>query len=110
MKDVYSMALLATATLFGTGCMVGPKYVKPAFTSPPAFKEALPPNATNTSHWKVANPNDQAERGKWWVIFGDTQLNDLEDQLTQANRLSARVYAVTVSRRSSSCKSALRNP
>jgi len=86
MKNVYSVALLATATLFGTGCMVGPKYVKPAFPSPSAFKEALPPNATNTSDWKVANPNDQAERGKWWVIFGDTQLNDLEDQLTQANQ------------------------
>src|ERR1700742_774469 len=85
MKNAYSVALLATATLFGTGCMVGPKYVKPAFTSSPAFKEALPPNATSASDWKVANPNDQAERGKWWVIFGDTQLNDLEDQLTGAN-------------------------
>ena len=86
MKNAYSVALLATSTLFGTGCMVGPKYVKPPFPSPPAFKEALPPNATNTSDWKVANPNDLAERGKWWIIFGDTQLNDLEDQLTQANQ------------------------
>jgi NodT family efflux transporter outer membrane factor (OMF) lipoprotein len=34
----------------------------------------------------VAKPNDNAERGKWWAIFGDTQLNDLEDQLTQANQ------------------------
>lgn len=85
MKNVYSIALLATATLFGTGCMVGPKYVKPALNAPPALKEALPPNVTNSSDWKVANPNDQAERGRWWVIFGDTQLNDLEDQLTLAN-------------------------
>jgi NodT family efflux transporter outer membrane factor (OMF) lipoprotein len=28
---------------------------------------------------------DQVDRGKWWVIFGDAQLNDFEDQLTQAN-------------------------
>src|SRR6201996_3856827 len=85
MKNAYSVALLATATLFGTGCMVGPKYVKPAFTASPAFKEDLPTNATNSSDWKVANPNDQDERGKCWVIFEDTQLNDLEYQLSQAN-------------------------
>jgi NodT family efflux transporter outer membrane factor (OMF) lipoprotein len=80
------MALLALGTLFATGCEVGPKYVKPAVPFPPAFKEPLPPNATNTSEWKAAKPNDQAERGKWWEIFGDVQLNDFEDQLTQANQ------------------------
>lgn len=84
MRNRYPILLLAAVALFGTGCMVGPKYVKPVLPSPPAFKEALPSNVTDTD-WKVANPNDQAERGKWWVIFGDAQLNDLEDQLTQAN-------------------------
>src|ERR1700743_2694243 len=86
MKNAYSVALLATSTLFGTGCMVGPKYVKPAFPSPSAFKEALPPNATTSSDWKTADPKDQVGRGKWWVIFGDDRLNDVEDQLIRANQ------------------------
>ena len=79
--------LLGLGTLFATGCEVGPKYVKPtALPSPPAFKESLPPNATDSSDWKTADPKDQVERGKWWVIFGDARLNDFEEQLTQANQ------------------------
>jgi NodT family efflux transporter outer membrane factor (OMF) lipoprotein len=78
---------LALGTLLATGCEVGPKYVKPpALPSPPAFKEPLPSNATDSSDWKTATPMDQVERGKWWVIFGDARLNDFEDQLTQANQ------------------------
>lgn len=86
MSNRYAIAFSAAMAVFSTGCMVGPKYVKPAAPSPPAFKEALLPNATNNSDWKVAGPNDQAARGKWWVIFGDTQLDALEDQLTRANQ------------------------
>ena len=79
--------LLGLGTLFTTGCEVGPKYVKPtALPSPPAFKESLPPNATDSSDWKTADPKDQVERGKWWTIFGDARLNEFEDQLTQANQ------------------------
>src|SRR6202021_3810615 len=79
--------LLAVGGHFPTGCEVGPKYVKPsALPSPPAIKEPLPSNVTDSSDWKTANPKDQVERGKWWMIFGDAQLNDFEDQLTQANK------------------------
>src|ERR1700761_3833022 len=87
MTDKRATVLLALGTLIATGCEVGPKYVKPsALPTPPALKEALPPNASDTADWKTANPSDEAERGKWWVIFRDAQLNDFEDQLTQANK------------------------
>jgi NodT family efflux transporter outer membrane factor (OMF) lipoprotein len=87
MMDKRIAVLLGLGTLFTTGCEVGPKYVKPtALPSPPAFKESLPPNATDSSDWKTADPKDQVERGKWWVIFGDARLNDFEEQLTQANQ------------------------
>jgi NodT family efflux transporter outer membrane factor (OMF) lipoprotein len=87
MIDKRATVLLALGTLIATGCEVGPKYVKPpALSAPPALTEALPPNATDSADWKTAVPNDQAERGKWWVIFRDAQLNDFEDQLTQANQ------------------------
>jgi NodT family efflux transporter outer membrane factor (OMF) lipoprotein len=87
MIDKPVTVLLALGTLLATGCEVGPKYVKPpALPSPPAFKEPLPSNATDSSEWKTATPMDQVERGKWWVIFGDARLNNFEDQLTQANQ------------------------
>lgn len=86
MKNCHAIALIALGTFFVTGCEVGPMYVKPAgVPAPPALKEPLPPNA-DSSEWKTAHPNDQAERGKWWTIFGDSQLNTFEDQLTQANQ------------------------
>jgi NodT family efflux transporter outer membrane factor (OMF) lipoprotein len=67
------------------GCMVGPKYKPPAPPVPPAFKEARPDGVTQET-WFPVNPADQADRGRWWKIFGDSQLNDLEDQLSVTNQ------------------------
>ena len=36
--------------------------------------------------WKNAQPGDQALRGNWWEIFGDPQLNSLEEELTASNQ------------------------
>ncbi len=36
--------------------------------------------------WKTADPSDQLQRGAWWEIFGDEQLNALEAQLTISNQ------------------------
>lgn len=47
------------------GCNVGPKYLPPAATAPPAFKES-PAQFKETEGWKVAQPQDAALRGKWW--------------------------------------------
>jgi NodT family efflux transporter outer membrane factor (OMF) lipoprotein len=67
------------------GCMVGPKYAPPAPPAPPAFKEAAPSGVTQET-WSPGKPADQADRGQWWKIFGDLQLNDLEDQLSVSNQ------------------------
>jgi NodT family efflux transporter outer membrane factor (OMF) lipoprotein len=63
-----------------TSCMVGPKYARPAVPTAPtdAYKE--------TDGWKPAQPSDQLQRGAWWEIFGDPQLNALQDQLTASNQ------------------------
>src|SRR6202035_4109950 len=62
------------------GCMVGPKYARPSVPTAPvdAFKE--------TDGWKPAQPSDQFQRGAWWEVFGDAQLNALEAQLTISNQ------------------------
>jgi NodT family efflux transporter outer membrane factor (OMF) lipoprotein len=73
-------------SLFLGGCMVGPKYVKPSVPMAPAFKEQPPQSFKENDDWKPAQPGDQTLRGKWWEIFGDPQLNELEEEVTQSNQ------------------------
>ncbi|HMD77978.1 MAG TPA: efflux transporter outer membrane subunit [Terracidiphilus sp.] len=67
------------------GCNVGPKYVPPAVTAPPAFKES-PTQFKETEGWTVAQPQDAVLRGKWWEIYNDPELNALEEQLNIDNQ------------------------
>lgn len=61
---------------------MGPKYQQPAVTQTPvAFKE-LAANDT----WKMATPSDELIKGKWWEIFGDPQLNKLEEMVDISNQ------------------------
>jgi NodT family efflux transporter outer membrane factor (OMF) lipoprotein len=69
------------------GCTVGPKYVKPAVPTSANFKEEAPDSYKEADQqWKHANPADQANRGKWWEVFGDPQLNTLEEQIATSNQ------------------------
>ena len=68
------------------GCMVGPKYKTPAAPVPAAFKEAPPASFKEGDGWKAAQPGDQTIRDNWWEMFGDPQLNTLEQQLTIGNQ------------------------
>ena len=78
-------ALAAAATLL-SGCMVGPKYVKPAVPMAPDYKEAGADAARESAAWQVAQPADAAQRGAWWTIFGDSELNVLEPQVVADNQ------------------------
>jgi len=66
--------------------MVGPKYHTPSAETPAAYKELTPADFTNTDGWKVAQPKDDALRGKWWEIFNDPQLNALEEKVNVSNQ------------------------
>jgi NodT family efflux transporter outer membrane factor (OMF) lipoprotein len=81
-----SIASLCSLTLLLSGCMVGPKYVKPTVPMTPSFKEQAPESFKEVDGWKPAQPGDQTLRGKWWEIFGDSQLNGLEEELTVSNQ------------------------
>jgi NodT family efflux transporter outer membrane factor (OMF) lipoprotein len=61
-----------------SACTVGPQYKRPAAPVPQTYKE--------NANWQPAQPGDATLRGKWWEVFGDSQLNALEEQLSVSNQ------------------------
>lgn len=77
MKIKYSA--LGLLFLFTPACSIGPNYQRPSISIPAAFKEA-------PEGWKIAQPQDEQNKGKWWEIFQDPLLNDLEEKLIISNQ------------------------
>jgi NodT family efflux transporter outer membrane factor (OMF) lipoprotein len=86
-------AALLCGTLFLSGCVVGPHYHRPSVDTPGTFKEVTPDDLKKMDGWKVAQPQDSALHGKWWEIFGDPQLNALEEQVSINNQNVASAFA-----------------
>jgi len=78
-----------------TSCLVGPNYVRPPVAVPAKFKEAKGKSfiVKNNKDWKIAEPRDSCDRGEWWKIFHDPQLNTLEVQLNLNNQSVANAVA-----------------
>ncbi|WCM19869.1 efflux transporter outer membrane subunit [Paraburkholderia bryophila] len=81
-----TIAVTAALASLLAACVVGPDYKRPAAEIPASYKEAAP-------GWKVAEPADQQDRGAWWTIYQDPQLNALEDKLNVANQTVAQYAA-----------------
>jgi multidrug efflux system outer membrane protein len=82
---------LVVAALLLTGCTVGPDYTPPREPAPAGWKESGP--------WKEAAPRDAIAKGRWWEIFGDATLNELQLQAAAANQdLRAAVARVSQAR------------
>jgi NodT family efflux transporter outer membrane factor (OMF) lipoprotein len=63
---------------FLASCTVGPKYAQPTVPTAPAYMES--------AGWKTAQPSDAFQKGKWWEIFNEPELNTLEEQVAPANQ------------------------
>src|SRR5271166_1663131 len=85
-KMVWLGILVAVAALQFVGCTVGPKYHRPPVETPPSYKEM--------GNWKTAQPSDQNLAAKWWEIFQDPQLNDLEGQIEVSNQNLKAAFAL----------------
>ncbi|HXX70477.1 MAG TPA: efflux transporter outer membrane subunit [Polyangiaceae bacterium] len=70
------------------GCNVGPRYEVPRVGTPTAFKEASAaayrglPGGT----WQPANPQDGLLKGRWWQLFREPELDELEERLNIDNQ------------------------
>src|SRR3984893_3275740 len=68
------------------GCTVGPKYIKPTTPTTATYKEEAPASFKEADQWQPATPRDQTSHGKWWEIFDDPELNQLEEQIEASNQ------------------------
>jgi NodT family efflux transporter outer membrane factor (OMF) lipoprotein len=88
----FSAAALLALTLLA-GCKpVGPNYNRPGYQAPAAYKETgastavIPPPNPAGGAWQPATPSDGMLRGKWWEIYQDPQLNQLEERIATENQ------------------------
>ena len=79
MKTLQTVGALCGAALMLQGCTVGPDYRKPDVATPATFKEA-------PQGWKIAAPDNGADRGPWWSIYEDTLLDGLVPQVAITNQ------------------------
>ena len=86
-RPAVSSAVLWAVSLavLATGCAVGPDYKRPGTVDVTRFKEA--------AGWEPAAPADALERGSWWALFGDEQLNTLAAQVEVSNQNVAAAVA-----------------
>jgi NodT family efflux transporter outer membrane factor (OMF) lipoprotein len=61
-----------------SACAVGPNYKRPDVEAVDAYKEV--------GDWKPSAPADAIDRGAWWNIFGDDDLDQLERQVNISNQ------------------------
>ena len=79
MTRLWKIALLVS--LLCSGCTIGPRYQRPVAQTPAALKEMA-----GNDQWKMATPSDGLLKGKWWEIFGDPELNRLEELVNVNNQ------------------------
>ncbi len=84
-RTLSAAVAVATAVLLA-GCAVGPDYHRPDTAIPAAFKEA-------PAGWKVAQPADRTDRGAWWTVYGDPQLDALVARVNTSNQTVAQYAA-----------------
>ncbi len=76
-------AAVACAGLMLGACSVGPRYIRPNAQVPPAYKESA---SAGNQQWQPASPSEGSLRGNWWELFGDPQLNRLEQLISSSNQ------------------------
>lgn len=87
MKATRTFAQMVPLALTGcalvlAGCRpVGPNYKAPPVPAPPSYTED-----GHNGDWAAAQPADSTDRGAWWVLYQDADLNTLEQHCASANQ------------------------
>jgi len=70
--------VLFVLPVLAAGCMVGPDYKRPDVPVPPEFKE--------NAGWKPSQPRDDIDKGAWWSVYNDPELDRLERMVEVSNQ------------------------
>ncbi|HSH73710.1 MAG TPA: efflux transporter outer membrane subunit [Methylophilaceae bacterium] len=76
-KVISTLALTLTSALILSACSLAPELKSPEVPVAENYKETAP--------WMPARPADELSRGPWWKLFGDPQLDQLQEQLITNN-------------------------
>jgi outer membrane protein, multidrug efflux system len=82
-QAIQQLQRLKLAPLFAALVLAGcaaPELQAPAIDVPSGFKEAA-----DAGRWKEAQPAETQPRGEWWKTFGDSTLDKLVTEATNAN-------------------------
>jgi len=85
-KIFANAALAMSLALLVAGCAVGPDYRRPEIAAAAQFKEA-------PEGWVAATPADAVDRGRWWRLFQDAQLDALAEKVLVDNQNIAAAQA-----------------
>ncbi|MBZ0165821.1 MAG: efflux transporter outer membrane subunit [Candidatus Omnitrophica bacterium] len=78
-KAGLTVLLLLSVTATGCQPLVGKDYKRPQLTIPDGW------SVYAKKPWKQATPRDDVDRGRWWMVYEDEQLNALQEQALAAN-------------------------
>ncbi|OUL70545.1 efflux transporter outer membrane subunit [Paraburkholderia hospita] len=73
----WALPTLLAGTTLVAGCSLAPDYKVPPSPVAGQYRTMGP--------WVDAKPSDQLNRDGWWKMYGDTQLDDLEERLIANN-------------------------
>lgn len=76
--SIYRQFMLLALSVALSACALGPDYQRPHLQTPPQFK--------HIEGWTQATPGDALERGNWWQLYGDAELNALVERLNISNQ------------------------
>lgn len=94
MKWTHAGFMVSLLSVTMAACTVGPDYVRPEVKTPASYKSAIPAQAVvSTQDWKPAQPADAMPRAPWWEVYGDPQLNALEERVIASNQTVAAAAA-----------------
>ena len=79
-------AAVAAAAATLSACTVGPDYLRPGAPVPARYKEAPYTQAAPPRGWKLGQPADALDRGRWWAIYDDPVLDGLERRIDISNQ------------------------
>lgn len=76
MRQITPLALLSIAL---SACSLKPAYYRPEMDIPTAYKETVKWTPTRLTY-------DGADRGPWWEVYEDMELNALQEKLANSNQ------------------------